>query len=299
MKRVCFTFLCLGLVLAACGQKPTSTPAPTTPFDYDASLPFDTKVMSESEQEGVAIIDLNYAAHASTFAPITAGRTLAYLVRPQGEGPFAGIVFLHRRLPSGNRDDFLDEAIALAQGGAVCLLVQGYYPYQTVPENSAEDRPNIIGQVIELRRAVDFLLSQPGVDPDRLGFVGQDYGGLYGAVLTGIEGRLRTFVLVAALPDFAFADGYEFDPPPEYMEIMEDLNPGSFIGNAAPASIFFQFGERDSLVSEQDAQALSGAASEPKQVTWYDDLHAMQSEAVIQDRDAWLAEQLALETAGP
>ena len=46
-------------------------------------------------------------------------------------------------------------------------------------------------------------------------------------------------------------------------------------------------------------QALADAASEPKLVSWHDDLHAMESEAILQERDAWLAEQLDLEAAQP
>jgi dienelactone hydrolase len=308
MKRLIVIILCLGTALTACVQKPAATEAatedtasvPATPFDYDAGLPFDTKVISETVQDDVTVVDLNYAAHDPAFAPITAGRTLAYLVTPAGEGPFAGIVFLHRRLPSGSRSTFLDEALALAQRGAVSLLVQGFYPYQAVPKNSAEDRPNIVGQAIEMRRAVDFLLSQPGVDPERIGFVGQDYGGLYGSVLAGVDDRLKTFVLVAPLTTFAFSDGYEFDPPADYIEqIGEDLEPGNYVSSAAPASLFFQFANNDNKISAEMYQGLADGASEPKQVSWYDDLHAMESEAVLQERDAWLGEQLALEPAQP
>jgi dienelactone hydrolase len=297
MKRSVLFLFALVLALTACGQNQAAGTA--TPFDYDASVPFDASIRSEEEDDGVTVIDLNYAAHDPDFAPITAGRTVAYLVRPAGEGLFAGIVYLHRRLPSGSRATFLEEAIEMAKLGAVSLLVQGYYPYQTVPENSRDDRPNIIGQVVELRRALDLLLSQPGVDPARIGFVGQDYGGLYGGVLAGVDGRLRTLVLVAALPDFGFTDGYEFNPPPDYMDFVGDLNPSNYIGNATPASILFQFGERDNLIPEERAEALAALASDPKRVTWYDDLHAMESEPVIADRAAWLTQELGLDPGQP
>ncbi len=133
-------------------------------------------------------MDLNYAAHDPTFSPTTGGRTLAYLVKPHGEGPFAGVIYLHW-LGAGNstRAQFLDEAVAMAQRGAIGLLVQGYFPWMANPAGDERDRPLITGQVAELRRAIDFLLVQPGVDPDRLGFVGHDFGATYGGTLAGVE----------------------------------------------------------------------------------------------------------------
>jgi hypothetical protein len=59
---------------------------------------------------------------------------------------------------------FLDEAVRLAQRGIVCLLIQGYFPWRFAQKRSEEDRSQIIGQVIELRRTIDFLKEQPEVD---------------------------------------------------------------------------------------------------------------------------------------
>jgi len=317
MKRPIFPLLVFALTFSGCAKQPTvipnlmATPAstaspsptatPATPFDYDASIPFDTRTASETERDGVTVVDLNYAAHDPTFSPNLGGRTVAYLVKPQGEGPFAGILFLHRRIPAvANRSTFLDEAVAMAQHGVICLLLQGYYPYMTNPKNSIEDRSQIIGQVIELRRAADFLLSQPGIDPNRLGFVGQDFGALYGGVLAGVDQRFKTFVLIAGMPTFVFSDGYEFKPPEGYADMIGDLDPNHYVGNAAPASIFFQFGKNDRYISEEQAKLLYDPASEPKQVTWYEDTHDMVTDpTILQDRDAWLEEHLTLSPTQP
>jgi len=57
---------------------------------YDRSAPFDLKETSTREQDGAVIKDVNYAAYASRH-----GRINAFLVKPKGAGPFAGIVFFH------------------------------------------------------------------------------------------------------------------------------------------------------------------------------------------------------------
>ncbi len=309
MKRffLCITAICAGL--AACTASiepppasptsepsPTFTPVPTPagPFDYDSSVPFDTKIISETEREGVMVVDLNYAAHDPDFAPTTAGRTLAYLVKPKGEGPFAGMVYLHW-LGSGKstRAQFLDEAVLMAQRGAVCLLIQGYFPWMINPAGDERDRPRIRGQVIELRRGIDFLLAQPEVDPNRLGFVGHDYGATYGGVLAGVDDRLKAYVLVAGAPSFSGYAGL-YIPHETYFPMIHDLDPTQFIPQAAPASIFFQFGAQDGSLSRDTDMEYYNSASEPKRLEWYDDIHDMSSQAVLQSRLGWLQRELEM-----
>lgn len=313
MKRLVIPGLIFGVLLAACasaikdGPTPTPAPLPTatlvpTPvsmFAYDASIPFDTQVKSETEQEGVTVVDLSYAAHAATFETTLGGRTVAYLVKPQGQGPFAGILYLHAFTTANrSRTQFLDEAVRMAQRGAVCLLVQGYFPWMSAQKGSEEDRPQIIGQVTELRRAIDFLLAQPGVDPARLGFVGQDYGAIYGGTLSGADDRLATYVLVGGPGSYANEVELGFSAAifhnEDYLPIIQDLEPVEYVAKATPASIFFQFGERDRFITKDQGTEYYEAASEPKKMTWYDDLHSMSTEAVLQDRAAWLAEKLSI-----
>ena len=251
-------------------------------------------VISETERDGVTIVDLNYATHDPAFSSITGGRTLAYLVKPHGQGPFAGVIYLHW-LGAGNstRAQFLDEAVATAQRGAICLLVQGYFPWMANPAGDARDRPLITGQVAELRRAIDFLLAQPGVDPNRLGFVGHDYGATYGGTLAGVDHRLKTYVLVAGAPSFSGYAGL-YIPHAKYLPIVQDLDPTQYVSKASPATVFFQYGVKDGGLSRDVVMEYFAAASEPKKIEWFDDIHDMSSKAVLWARQAWLDAQLGL-----
>ena len=47
----------------------------------------------------------------------------AYLVIPEGNGVFPAVLYLHAGGMS--KDQFLEEAILLAQQGVVCLLIDG------------------------------------------------------------------------------------------------------------------------------------------------------------------------------
>ena len=54
---------------------------------------------------------------------------------------------------------------------------------------------------------MDLLESQPDVDKARIGFVGHDYGGMYGMIMAGVDRRARTYVYIAVAPslnDWAF-----------------------------------------------------------------------------------------------
>jgi dienelactone hydrolase len=308
MKRALTCLFGLLIVLTACGQKPavppavaaspTATPVPTpaSPFAYDASVPFDAKVISEKDRDGVTVTELSYASYDPSFSINTGGRTVATLVRPKGDGPFAGLLYMHWLGPvSSNRGEYLDEAVTMAQHGAVSLLPQGYFPWSSLPTGTEADRSLMIGQAIELRRAFDFLVAQPGVDPKRLGYLGHDYGAVYGGILAGVDRRAKAYVLIAGVPSFDNWIGlFGSISPQQYLAYVQDIDPINFVPQAAPASIFFQFGKKDAVVPESLANQYYEAASQPKQIEWYDDLHDMHTAPVRAAHQAWLIEQLDL-----
>lgn len=83
-------------------------------FLYNHNLPLDLKKKSTEYKNNIAIHDINYSG-------LTEKIINAYLVEPQGEGPFPGIIFAHPG--PGSRNTFLDEAIELAEKGAMSLLI--------------------------------------------------------------------------------------------------------------------------------------------------------------------------------
>ena len=302
-----------GLLLAACGAKPsasptatavpptanpptavppTAIPTPASPFNYDASVPFDIKIISQTEQDGATVTELSYAAHDPSFAPTMGGRTVATLVSPKGDGPFAGIMWIHGA-GSDHHVTYLDEAVTLASHGTVSLLPAGYFPWSAAPTGTQADQASITGQVIELRRAFDFLLAQPGVDPQRLGFVGQGWGSTYGGILAGVDQRAKTYVYIMGQPTIMnMMKGLGF-PKDQYGAIVKDLNPINFVPNAAPASLFFQFWKNDGEANISLDNQYYAAASQPKQIEWYENID-MKADPVVKARQGWLIGQLNL-----
>jgi dienelactone hydrolase len=262
---------------------------------YDRSAAFDLKEVSTTEQNGVTVRDLHYAAYAARH-----GRIKAYLVKPRGKGPFAGLVFFHwLGEVKSDRSEFLDEAVLLAGQGAVSLLIQGYFPWSQKPIAGPADRQQVIDQTIEVRRALDLLLTQPEVDAQRIAFVGHDYGAMYGAIAAGVEKRVKAYVLMAAIGNFSdwslkYWPATAAKGLGAYRQAITELDPIRYVDRAAPAALLFQFAEKDKYIPKALAIELFDRASQPKQVKWYDAIHDLNVPAAQKDRREWLTRQLGL-----
>jgi pimeloyl-ACP methyl ester carboxylesterase len=165
-----------------------------------------------------------------------------------------------------------------------------------IPE---KDYENSIRQVIDLRRAVDLLLSHSNVDKTRIGFVGHDYGAMYGMLVAGVDQRINTFVFIAATQ--SFNDWAFLGPQPKskaaYIKQNSNLELTDYLRQSPNASKFFQFGKGDFYVSQADGAVLFAAATEPKQRKLYEASHKMELKEIVKDRDEWLIKQLKLESA--
>ncbi len=257
-------------------------------FDYNQELALDIA----PDPDGVRVYDISYAS-------LVSGRVTAYLVVPPGEGPFAGLVFMHGG--PANRAQFLSEAVQLAKMGAVSILIDAPpsrpEPWRREPDISdpTDYRAMQIETIIDLRRAVDLLVSRPDVDADRIGFIGHSYGAILGGVLAGVEHRIKAYVLMTAYPRFADAFPPQYRTR-EYMQIMDPIDPIHYIGHAAPSALFFQYGFYDESIPPELALECIDEASEPKLIMWYHAGHMLNTDASY-DRAEWLTTQLGLDLA--
>lgn len=143
-------------------------------FDYDAKAPLDVKEVGREQRKGATVVDLTYASPRG-------GRVPAYMVVPNGRGPFAVVLYGHWMLgssPMRDRHEFLEEAVVLARAGAVSLLLDAPYVRPGFVREKEEARQAVqsseVGrqQVIDFRRGLDLLLSRRDVDRKRVAYVG-------------------------------------------------------------------------------------------------------------------------------
>ena len=271
---------------------PAASPANPAIFEYDRDRPFNILDVETTTRDDARIRDLTFIGAES---PVK-----AYLVTPVATGgSYAAILYVHwlgERVTT-NRTEFLNEAVALASQGVVSLLVDAMWAQpkwydQRVPE---EDYQHSIQQVIDLRRAIDFLLAQPGVEASRLAYVGHDFGAMYGIVMGAVDHRPTTYVLMAGAPHFIdwFLFARQPKSPEAYRQQLAPLDPVQLVSQLAPAPVFFQFASHDQYVSADAAATLYAAALPRKQTAMYDATHSLQKAEVTADRINWLVRALA------
>jgi len=276
------------LALAAHAGEP-----PLDIFAYDRTAPLQVTEVGRETRGAALIRDL-------TFVPVDLP-VKAYVVAPAG-GAKAGaaILYVHwlGEPETTNRTEFLTEAVAFAERGVTSVLVDTMWAApkwygKRVPE---DDYAQAIHQVIELRRALDLLLAQPGIDPARVAFVGHDFGAMYGMIASAADRRAKAYVFLSATPHFI--DWFLFARKPKDLEAyraqISAIDPVLYVPKLAPARIFFQFANKDEYVTAEEAAEYYAAAGAPKQTATYGAGHALHTAEVAADRVAWLAGELGL-----
>ncbi|MBU1049171.1 hypothetical protein KKG90_04000 [Candidatus Bipolaricaulota bacterium] len=255
----------------------------------------DVRWIGERSTNGITTSNL-------TFQAAMRQRRAASLVRPEGDGPFPVILYVHWYEPAAansNRTQFLEEAQTMAQCGAMSLLIEAAWSDREwfLKRTQQDDYAASVSQVSELRRAIDLLLAQPGADARRVAYVGHDFGAMYGVVAGSLDRRPSCYVLMAGTPRFPdwflYYPELQEDEREAFIRQMQPLDPIGHVGRLSPAPILFQFGVHDPHVPLGRATAFADAADEPKQVQTYEAGHALNEQAK-QDRMAWLRQQLAI-----
>ncbi len=229
-------------------------------------------------------------------------RRAAAIFCPEGAGPYAAILYVHwyePESPDSNRGQFEEEAKEMARGGAVCLLIETLWsdPDFFIKRTQEDDLRNSMEEVVNIRRAIDLLLSQPNVDSERFAYVGHDFGGMYGVLAGSLDQRATHYVVMAATP--RFPDWYLYGPKLEgeareaFLRLMDEVDPIVHIPNLSPANVFFQFATDDFHVPKERAEEFFDAAKYPKEMKWYQAGHGLNEDAT-RDRKAWLKQKLGL-----
>jgi dienelactone hydrolase len=278
-------------------------------FNYNLRAPLNFQQRDVEKRGKVLIIDMEYSGADDDHVP-------AWLVVPQGDGPFPGIVWGHwmqDKSPKRNRDEFLDEAVALANSGVMSVLIDTPMVRPGYKEESPEKEPLRWAEqfsdterqyVIDLRRAVDLLLSRRSIDKNRIGYVGHSYSAHAGAILAGVDKRISTFVLMAGTygdeeavraatsggkSKWRQAVGEE--GVNQYFLNYQWDDPAHYLPHTETQSVFLQFASKDETTKAQAQKYLDRFSAKDKKMEFYDAAHALNKAAML-DRDHWLESHL-------
>jgi dienelactone hydrolase len=325
------TLLLLAMALGACSGTATSSSVPPGSFAspmpsgdpsfpatvldaaaltaYDPAAPLDLREEAEVQDHG------GIGVHDVSWASPLGGRVSAWLVVPPGDGPFAGLVYLHGS--ETWRDDFLDEALAMAQGGAVSLVLNA--PFARLGEDRhsglqsyadpERERTMTAQALVDVRRAYDVLLARGDVAAERLGFVGHSWGASLGVVLAAVDPRPTALVLICGRPSWTGfleattigsiqreRDRIGAEAWDRYLALMAPLDAMAEIGNVDGERLYLQYGTEDDVVpTDVSAELIDAAGSAESDL--YAAGHALNDEATA-DRVGWLVGRLSLAPIG-
>ncbi|MDQ3393545.1 MAG: acetylxylan esterase [Bacteroidota bacterium] len=267
-------------------------------FNYKRSTPFSFQI-KETERHR------NSFVHIININNDKLQKIEAYLIEPKSDGKFPVVIFQH----GGNADKryFLKEAKELSKKGVICLLVEAAW-LRTIYINNilwASTSQYYRQGIIDIQRSIDFLYSKENVDTSRIAFAGHSYGAQIGGILSGIEPRIKAFVLMSGTSNLTellkqtdhphikqLRDSIQNDFD-NWLEQMEPLNPIHYI-KYSTAPIFLQFATNDEYdIDEVEAKNYVAAAKHvTEHVKFYMADHKLENKKAEEDRIQWLIKKL-------
>jgi dienelactone hydrolase len=286
--------LCAVFVLAGCGGGSHHVSQPPPPFAYDASRPLGLRERGRvnAKTYPIAIRDVSYA--------VPGGRVSGYLAVPPRGRRLAAVLYLHGS--GGTRAELIVPAAWLAGRRAVALTITLPSSVAGAPaarlgpvQQLARQRRLAVQDVVAVRRAVDLLRSLPQVDPSRIGLVGWSFGARVGAIVAGVEPRIRAFVLMSggSVPVSAYVAEVPAALRAQVRRTLTQIDPLRWIAHARPGTILLQDGRKDTVVPRAALLALAHAAPKGTELRWYAAPHELNDRA-YRDQLAWLSRKLGI-----
>jgi uncharacterized protein len=264
-------------------------------YQYDAGAPL---AVTEELRP-----DPTYHLARLSFTKATGHRLSGLLIHPRTEGIFPCVLLLHG-LSSDKETMIHTFGRDLAAHGLAGLALDAH-----LHGERKADSPRPLGpleyldlareSIVEYRQALDYLQTRGEIDPARIGLLGYSLGAMMGAILAGVDERIKACVFLVggdmlqdSLPPL----------PPVLRDLLETVSPTNFVPRISPRPVLFINGRWDTTVPPSAAVLLHEAAGEPKQIIWADAGHMLPADAMAQGV-RWLAQQFdegeGLQPEGP
>lgn len=280
------------IALGTCARGAFAAPLTAATFAYPQGAIGLQEGRPQKSVSGITVRDVSFASPSG-------GRIRARLYSPAGNRPHGAVLFVHwlGDPSTTNLSEFMKDATEVARRGCTSLAIDAMWAQRDWFERVRKpetDYDASIRQVVDLRRSLDVLLSQPGVDPDRLAYVGHDFGAMYGAVLSGIDPRPKYYVLMAGTTSFSrwYLLGAKPKDVAAYVARMKPLDPLPYLKASRARGFLFQFAAKDAYVTRAQATAFFDAAPVPSGLFFYPADHALRDPLAQSDRALWLSTRI-------
>ena len=263
---------------------------PQLAFGYDRSAPLGFVDHGVVERRGPVVVhDIEFRSGTE--------RIQGYLVEPVRLGRVPGFVLVHGA--GGDRTELLDDAIELAQRGAVALTITAPSTAYPLPQPTTVARLlsgttlTTLRDVVAVRRAADVLVSRRAVDPKRIGYLGWSAGAKTGTFVAAADPRFRALALLSAGADSlsAFVASAPAADRRLVRRALGSVDPIRYVALARPGTLLLEDGTRDAVVPHSALENVVRAAPRGTLVRWYPTGHALDAKA-YSDAFTWLLERL-------
>jgi uncharacterized protein len=222
-----------------------------------------------------------------TFAIELAGAEVpSILLLPDVAGPLPAALLLHGYSSSKER---LSDSMgrALAARGIASLAID--LPLHGTRDDAMieEARTNPLGLVqhwrtalAEARAAIEWLAQHDEIDADNLNITGYSLGSYIALQTAGADKRVRS-IIIAAGGDL---------PATPWTAMVRMISDPLRSAKSLKRPLLMLHGSRDRTIRPEQAQRLFDAASQPKELRWYDAGHYLPP-AAADDAAAWLDQQ--------
>lgn len=222
-------------------------------------------------------------------------RVPAYLAIPKEKKnkKMPVIVLMHGwNLFWGKNEDWIQQLIPLLTAQGYAVLAPDHFLFGERKVEGGFDSSDKwssyycrdwMGQsIVDLRRGIDYLLTRPDIDPDRVGIIGGSLGGWIGSILVAVEPRIKTSILIVPATEFVT----EQTPPARV------VNTSNFVSRYSNLSMMMLIAKKDKEFRNARARQYFKIAPIEKKWIEYDQPHSMDPNIYIEDVLVWLEKQL-------
>jgi predicted esterase len=219
---------------------------------------------------------------------LAGARVPSIMLLPEARAPVPAVLLLHGY--SSSKEQLSNTmGRALAVRGIASLAID--LPLHGTRDDAmvAEARTNPLGLLQhwktalgEARHAIDWVAANDAIDPLKLATAGYSLGS-YIALETAVADQRIKCVVVAAAGDLPAT------PWTGMLRMVSD--PIESVKSLSGRPLLMLHGTDDRTIRREQAQRLYDAASEPRELKWYDSGHALPP-AAADDAAAWLAGRL-------
>lgn len=265
---------CIAALLAVSGTRAAEKVAAAgAPYKVDHHAPL---AATERLVERTA----DYTQYRVEFNGIAGDRVPGYLYVPVGPPKRRPAVLL--QYGSGGNKDFgfhVKFAHEIAAAGFVVLTIDSYLRGERAPKDESRiallaaqfNRDSFVHYCGDYSRAVDFLVTRPEVDPNRIGYVGISWGAITGITFAAHDPRIK--VVVALVAGAGIVGKVLGTSPADRQRITAELDPLTQVRLIAPRPLLMINATNDALIPRQNAEMLHRAAGPNAVVVWVDTDH--------------------------